>query len=266
MSNAVYDFYEGELPLLISVPHDGRELPDDIASRMTPAARQLPDTDWHVAELYAFARDMGASMICARYSRYVVDLNRPADDAALYPGQVATGICPAFTFAGDALYEDRAGVSAGEREARTERYWQPYHRCIERKLAELKSRHGFALLWDAHSIASEVPGLFDGQLPVLNLGTNKGQSCAADIEAALVQVAEDSDYTFVSNGRFTGGHITRYFGQPAAGIHAVQLELAQRSYMDEKTLRYDQQRATALRRVIRELLNTYIATAKKRCV
>ncbi len=262
MTDAVFNFDAGSSPLLISVPHDGREVPEDIAARMTASGRELPDTDWHVAQLYAFARDLGASMISARYSRYVVDLNRPADDAALYAGQVSTGICPARTFGGAAIYRDDDTVSAAERDARITRYWRPYHDRIARTLAELKAAHGYALLWDAHSIASEVPGLFDGELPVLNLGTNNGLSCAPQIEIELAQLAAASPYSSVCNGRFTGGYITRCFGQPGDRVHAVQLELAQRSYMDEKTLRYDQERAAALRRVLSAMLESCLQTAK----
>lgn len=258
----VFDFQEGDGPLLISVPHDGRDLPDDIDARMTPAGRELPDTDWHVAKLYDFAEDLGASILSARYSRYVVDLNRPVDDTALYAGQVSTGICPAKTFSGDALYIDAAEVTAEERRIRVARYWRPYHERIAQSLDALRDRFGYALLWDAHSIASRVPGLFDGELPVLNIGTNKGMSCPPELEIAVAKVAASSEYTAVCNGRFTGGYITRRYGKPQERQYALQLELAQRSYMDEKTLRYDKRRSAALRQVLREMLTATLKTAK----
>lgn len=263
MSDAIFELQQGESPLLISVPHDGRELPPEIAQRMTPAAQTLPDTDWHVARLYEFAQELGASIITARFSRYVVDLNRPPDDRALYPGQLATGICPAQSFDGARLYLDGNDVAPAEQRARIERYWRPYHAHITKLLDERRNTHGYALLWDAHSIASEVPGLFDGELPVLNLGTNKGLSCAREIETALTREAQASPYSAVCNGRFQGGYITRHFGRPAEQLHAVQLELAQRSYMDEKTLRYDSAASEKLQAVLRKLLQTFSDTAQQ---
>lgn len=264
MSEQPYHFRAGTAPLLVSIPHDGRDVPDAIAARMSAAGRALPDTDWHVARLYGFAASLGASVLCARYSRYVVDLNRPPDDGALYPGQVSTGICPARTFAGAAIYADGADVGADERERRIASYWRPYHERLDAELARIRDEFGYALLWDAHSIASRVPALFDGELPALNLGTFGGRSVAADLESALWQVAELAPYSAVLNGRFTGGYITRSRGDPARGVHAVQLELTQRCYMDENTLRYDEARAGALGETLRDLLRAFIESAHAR--
>lgn len=262
MSDDVLTFTEGTTPLLVSVPHDGRVMPPDITARMTAKGRAAPDTDWHVARLYDFVTDLGASVVTAQYSRYVVDLNRPPGDDPLYPGSATTGLCPEITFAGDAVYEDGHGVPARERQARVARYWRPYHQRIASTLAALRERHGYALLWDAHSIVSRAPRLFDGELPVLNLGTFGGRSCASPIETALTEVVSSADYSSVVNGRFTGGYITRHYGDPANHVHAVQLELAQRSYMDETTLRYDADRAARLAAVLRRLLETYRETAR----
>ncbi len=262
MSEAGYTLHLGTTPLLVSIPHDGRVVPADIELRMTPAGKALADTDWHVAQLYSFAAGIGASVITAGFSRYVVDLNRPAEDSALYSGQVSTGLCPAKTFAGEAIYQNDASVSAEERGLRIERYWRPYHDRISDTLTLLKEAHGYALLWDAHSIISEVPSLFEGELPVLNIGTFQGQSCSSEIEQDLVAVASRSPYSSVCNGRFTGGYITRHYGQPAEQVHAVQLELAQRSYMDEKTLRYDARRSAALVETLRELLLKFMQSGQ----
>lgn len=252
----------GSTPLLISVPHDGREIPHEILTRMTAAGQSIPDTDWHIAELYDFAAEIGASTVVADYSRYVVDLNRAADDAALYPGQVVTGLCPEQTFAGEALYKD-GGVGDAERLDRIQSYWLPYHNHIRDTLDALKSAHGFALLWDAHSIPSNVPRLFDGELPELNLGSNSSKSCAAGIEAAVAEVATDSDYSVVVNGRFKGGYITRHYGDPDNGIHALQLEIAQRAYMDESTGTIDGDRATALRDTLKKMLHRFRNAAQE---
>ncbi len=257
----VFDYYEGNLPLLISVPHDGRELPDEQRQRMTEAGLDLPDTDWHVAELYGFAREMGASMIVANYSRYVVDLNRPASDAAMYEGQVATGLCPQYTFAGEPLYQHDAAVPPEQIAARVDRYWRPYHDRLKATLSGMRATYGHALLWDAHSIASRVPRLFDGELPVLNLGTFDDMSCDVSISQALLGITEASPYEPVLNGRFKGGYITRHYGDPRGDVHAVQLELAQRSYMNESSRDFDDELASSLRGTLTQLLDAFVGGA-----
>jgi len=256
-------YEEGHLPLLISVPHDGRHIPEHIADDMTAAALKLPDTDWEVARLYEFARRIGAHRLIANYSRYVVDLNRPADDAALYPGQLATGLCPSHTFGGEPLYVEGRSVSADEQARRVERYWQPYHLRLAEELDRLRARHGVALLWDAHSIASRVPSLFDGQLPDLNIGTDDGRSCEPGVQAAIVAAAKRSSYSLAVNDRFRGGYITRRYGQPDAGVYAVQLELSQRCYLDERSLRYDAASAKRLSECIAAMLEAYLDCAKQ---
>ena len=258
----IFRFIRGEQPLLISVPHDGRNIPAEIESRMTDAGRAIPDTDWHVAELYDFACETGASMLIANYSRYVVDLNRSADDGVLYLGQVATGLCPQETFAGEPIYTEADGIKDAEKKRRVDTYWRPYHDCISNTLDALRSQHGYALLWDAHSIPGRVPRLFDGQLPALNLGSNESRSCAESVEQAVAAVAEDSPYSSVLNGRFKGGYITRHYGDPDNHIHALQLEIAQRAYMDENSLQFDTAKAAALRVTLRTMLQTYRGAAK----
>ena len=252
----VFSFHEGTSPLLISVPHDGIHLPVDIRDRMTAAGAALPDTDWHVAELYSFARELGASMIVAKYSRYVVDLNRAANDDALYPGQVATGLCPLQTFAGEEIYAG-SGVDDKEMQQRTEAYWQPYHDKLSHTLSTLRERHGHALLWDAHSIASMVPRLFDGELPELNIGTDNGRSCAASLTESVAAVADASPYSYVVNGRFMGGYITRHYGRPESDVHAMQLEIAQRVYLDEATTNFDVRKGSLLRGTLRPMLDVF---------
>ena len=259
----VFDFREGKSALLVSIPHDGRKLAPGQANRMTAAGRALPDTDWHVRELYSFAADLGASVIAANYSRYVVDLNRPSSDEALYENQLASGLCPHKTFAGKDIYLGGETVNAGEQEARIPRYWQSYHDRISETLDNIRERRGHALLWDAHSIAREVPLLFDGVLPDLNIGTNGSLSCAATITGAVSSAASASPYSSVVNGRFRGGYITRNYGMPDNGIHAMQLELTQHNYMDEKNLSYDAGRAVRLVDTIKNMLQAFEAAAKR---
>ena len=255
---ASYTFHKGELPLLISVPHDGRRLSSDMRGAMSELGSSLPDTDWHVTKLYEFVRDLGASMLTANFSRYVVDLNRPADDTALYAGQVATGLCPLKTFDGEDIYSGEVTVDT---EHRINSYWRPYHDKIEATLTELCATYGYALLWDAHSIKSRVPSLFDGELPTLNLGTWDGRSCGRAIADAVVHAATSGPYDAVLNARFKGGYITRNYGHPAQNVHAIQLEIAQRAYMDEATTAYDAGKASQLRDCLKEMLDAFTKTA-----
>ncbi len=262
--NVCFEFREGDSPLLISVPHDGRSIPADIARQMTPAALSIPDTDWYVAQLYGFCKELNVSMIVANYSRYVVDLNRSASDAALYEGQVSTGLCPAKTFAGADIYQDGKAVSDAEKERRVADYWQPYHDQLDRRLQQLKKQFGYALLWDAHSIPSQVPSLFPGELPALNLGTNNGNSCPKQVRDAVAEIARSSSYSTAIDGRFRGGFITRNYGSPEKNQYAIQLELAQRSYMDEDSCTYDGPSAAQLTQTLRAMLLTFLAVSKPR--
>jgi len=250
-----HTLHRGIAPLLISLPHDGTQLPDDIAARLTPAARRVPDTDWHVSRLYAFARELGASVLVPAFSRYVDDLNRPPDDTSLYPGRNTTGLCPVTQFSGEHLYTNGDEPGADEIRARVERYWRPYHAALIEEIARIRAQHGRVLLWEGHSIRSVVPFLFDGTLPDLNLGTADGTSCSADVQRRVMDVVHaQRDYAFVLNGRFKGGYITRHYGRPDEGVDAVQLELAQANYMDETTFAYDEREAAKLQAVIRRML------------
>ncbi len=223
----------GASPLVVSIPHSGTFLPEDIAGQLTEEAHRLADTDWHVDRLCQFLRDLDVTVLAATHSRYVVDLNRPPDGALLYPGQNETALCPTKTFSGKELYKPNRAPDQKEIQRRREKYWQPYHQALQRELQRLKTLHGHVFLWDAHSIADQVPTLFEGNLPDLNFGTNEGQSCDEALSAQLMSVANDQDkYSAVLNGRFKGGYITRHNGDPAKGIHAVQLELSWATYMD----------------------------------
>ena len=231
-----FRFRQGTRPLLISMPHVGTHVPPALAARLTDEARQVPDTDWHLERLYDFADELGASVLVATHSRYVIDLNRPPDGASLYPGQSVTGLCPVDTFDDTPLYANPADVP-GEAEIaeRRDAIWQPYHARLAEELARIRAQHGVAALWDAHSIRSVLPRYFDGKLPDLNLGTGKGISCDPALAQTLLGIAESATgYTGVLNGRFTGGYITRNYGNPAQNVHAVQLEMTQSSYMQEK--------------------------------
>ena len=249
----------GRTPLIVSLPHAGTGIPPELRSRLTPAAQTLADTDWHVERLYAFARAAGAAWLEARVSRYVIDLNRPPDDAALYPGQLSTGLCPVASFAGAALYRGAAPLPTEVAERRA-RYWDPYHATLQALIADAKARHGFALLLDAHSIRSVVPRLFAGRLPDINLGTHDGRACDPAIATRLMaRLARQATFSHVLNGRFKGGYITRAYGQPQTMVHALQIELAQSAYMDEEAMSYATARAAPLQALLYELVAELLA-------
>jgi N-formylglutamate deformylase len=236
---------EGNCPLLISVPHAGTLIPAEIKERMAPEALFLPDTDWFVDKLYGWATVLGATLISTPWSRYLVDLNRPSDDSPLYD-QPGTSLVPDTTFCGHPIYRDGEKPGAEEVEKRVNLYWRPYHELLTELLAAMKERHGYAILLDGHSIRSKLPGLFEGELPELNLGTNEGKSAARGLCDRAWQVLEASSFEAVRDARFTGGYITRNYGRPEEGVHAVQLEIAQRAYMQEFPPHWESARAEKL--------------------
>jgi len=256
----LFTLVSGSTPLLVNIPHAGLGLSPGLAGRLTPHAARLADTDWHVEKLYAFATQLGAGLMVATQSRYVVDLNRDPDGKALYPGADNTELCPTGGFDGAPLYRDGQAPTPAEVTERATRYWRPYHARLAAELEAIRVRHGFAILLDGHSIISEAPRFFAGKLPDLNLGTNEGKSCAPDLATAAYGVlSEAKGFTHIHNGRFKGGYITRQYGRPVDGLHALQLEMAQSCYMDEADLeRWDPQRAAPLEAVLRRLVETLL--------
>ena len=256
----VYTLHRGERPLLVSVPHTGTAIPVDQQPRYTEQALAVEDTDWFLAELFDFVRALGASLIVPRHSRYLIDLNRPPLDAPMYPGVNNTGLCPTQSFQGVPLYLEARAPDAAEIDRRRETYWRPYHDALAAELARLKAAHGHAVLFDGHSIKSELPWLFDGRLPDLNLGTADGASCSPTLRAALGAVlGKQTLFTHVVDGRFKGGHITRHYGRPSSGVQAVQLEMCWRCYMQEAPpFRIDPARAAALQPLLRALVQALL--------
>ena len=257
----VFTLHRGRLPLLVSVPHAGRVIPADQRHRYVDRALVVEDTDWHLERLWAFVVDAGASLLVPHHSRYLIDLNRPVEDTPMYPGRNNTGLLPACFFTGEPLYRQGLEPDAAERRRRIDRYWLPYHAALREEVERLRTAHGHAVLFDAHSIRSELPWLFEGRLPGFNLGTVDGASCASTLRADLVAVlgrhAPADDH--VVDARFKGGHITRHYGRPDRGIHAVQLEMCWRTYMDEAAMAWDDRRAAAVRPLLENLVSAMLA-------
>ena len=250
-----FELHQGTIPLLISLPHNGVEIPDAIREQLKPFAHSAPDTDWFVDQLYAFAKDTGASILKPRYSRYVIDLNRSPDDVSLYPGQNTTGLCPLSAFSGEAIYLEERTPSNNDIVQRRAHYWQPYHNALHAEIHRLKQQHGKALLWEGHSIQPELPFLFQDRLPDFNLGTASGASfpdiMLLEVESIL---CDQSQYSWVSNGRFKGGYITRHYAQPDERIYAFQLELSQSVYMDETMTTFDAEKAAPVQVLIEQMM------------
>ena len=257
----IYTLHRGHLPLVVSLPHVGVELPCDQRWRYVERAFGVEDTDWHLEKLYDFVRELGASMIVPRYSRYLVDLNRPIEDTPMYPGMNNTELCPTRFFTGDLLYRDGSAPDSAETDRRIQHYWRPYHDALRAELDRLRKLHGHAILFDGHSIKSELPWLFDGRLPDLNLGTVNGASCAPQLRSALARVlASQSRYSQVADGRFKGGHTTRHYGDPDHEVHAIQLEMCWSCYMQESApYAYDPRLAGRVQPVLRQLIETMLA-------
>jgi N-formylglutamate deformylase len=248
-----YDLVTGSIGMLISMPHNGQLIPDSIASNMTLAGHQVPDTDWYMDKLYDFAQDLGISIIKPKYSRYVIDLNRNIDGINLYPGANSTELCPTTAFDLSPLYLSGQEPDEAEVQRRIDGYWQPYHQALKNTLAEMKARYGKVVLLDAHSILSKVPRFFEGQLPDFNFGSANGESCSAELINKVAQL-DLSPYSTVVNGRFKGGYITRGYGRPADNIHAVQLELSQHTYMDEPSDQYNQEKAAKVKEKLQDFV------------
>jgi N-formylglutamate deformylase len=262
----------GRAPLVVSLPHTGTGIPEEIERRLVSAWLARKDTDWWIDRLYDFAADLDATVVHTGLSRTVIDVNRDPSGLSLYPGQATTELCPATTFDGESLYN--AGERPGEPETAERRalYFEPYHRALADEIARLRGSHGHIVLYDCHSIRSVIPRLFDGELPHFNIGTNGGASCDPELERLLAGRCAATPFSTVVNGRFKGGWITRRYGRPADGVHAVQMELACRAYMDEPSdvtpetwpAPYEPKRAARMRDILEDLLAAALAFAQEK--
>jgi formiminoglutamase len=262
---------EGDAPLIVAFPHAGTDIPGEIERTLVSPWLARRDADWWVDQLYDFALDFGATTVRTAISRTVIDVNRDPSGASLYPGQATTELCPTTTFDGEPLYHPGKAPHAEEITERRARYFEPYHQALTDEIARLRARHGLVVLYDAHSIRSVIPRLFVGELPVFNIGTNDGATCNCRLTAAVEAACDASGLPRVTDGRFKGGWTTRRYGDPTAGVHAIQMELACRGYMDEPRERptpdngpspYDPARAAPLRAVLTTILGACLAFAQ----
>lgn len=253
-----------DAPLILSMPHVGLRIPERMRALFTDRALELEDTDWWIDRLYDFGGELGATVIRATVSRYVIDVNRDPGGASLYPGQATTELCPTTTFDGVPLYRDGAAPSPGEIDRHRRPCHAAYHEALSAEIVRLRRLHPRIVLYDCHSIRSVVPRLFDGELPVFNIGTNGGSSCSPEAQGIVTRAcAEAAGYGHVVNGRFRGGWITRHHGDPGNGVHAIQMELAQRAYLaaEAPPWSYDPVRADRVRAVLKPMLRSLAAWA-----
>ena len=252
----------GPSPLILSMPHPGTGLPSEVEAALNERGRLVEDTDWHMREVYAFAERFQPTIVEAQLSRYVIDLNRDPSGVSLYPGQATTELVPMTTFDGAPIWD--VPPDAAEIERRRAAYFQPYHDALAAEIDRVKAAHGYAVLWDCHSIKSVIPRLFPGTLPTLNLGTNSGKSCDPSLLKIAAEFAGSSPFSAVVDGRFKGGWITRHYGRPEEGVHAIQMEIAQSAYLTEEAApwRFDEQRAQRLQRWLSDVLEVVLDQAR----
>lgn len=254
-----YDVIQGDSPLLVSMPHSGLHLTPQVARTLVPEALALPDTDWHIPQLYNFLEAMGVSVVKANYSRYVIDLNRPEDNKPLYAGKT-TGLFPHILFNEKSMFKPGTLEDKAHQQSCITHIWQPYHQRLTAELARIKQKFGYAILFDAHSIPAQVPMFFDGTLPDFNMGTNNGAACSPKLLKAAEQAIAATAYTQVSNGRFKGGYITRSHGKPGDNIHAFQLELSQATYMhNDGSFNLDDNKCAQVRPQLKALIEALVS-------
>jgi formiminoglutamase len=262
----------GEAPLVVSFPHTGTDIPPEIETRLISPWLARKDADWWIERLYDFAADLGATLVRTTISRTVIDVNRDPSGASLYPGQATTELCPTTTFDGEPLYREGRDPDAAEVARRRADYFEPYHAALAAELERLRAAHGRVVLYEAHSIRSHVPRLFEGELPNFNIGTNSGASCDLALVGPVEAACEASGFSWVTNGRFKGGWTTRHYGRPDDGVHAIQMELACRGYMDEPEGApepgawpppYDPDRARFMQGALTHVLNACLDFARR---
>lgn len=260
-----FEVKQGSSPVIIGLPHTGTNVPDDIWARLNDNGRILADTDWHIHKLYDGLLE-NATTVRATFHRYCIDANRDPEGVSLYPGQNTTTLIPTTDFDGLAIWKEGEEPNSDDIQDRLSRFHKPYHDAFAAEIERVKNIHGIAIVYDCHSIRSHIPFLFEGTLPDFNIGTDMGKTCAAEIEAIAVDVtSKASGYSSILNGRFKGGWTTRYYGQPQNRVHAIQMELAQKTHLTSESLpfAYDEAKAERLRIHLKTLLQRIEDVAAK---
>jgi formiminoglutamase len=252
-----FEVFPGDSPVILGMPHGGTWLPDAVTARLNANGRLLADTDWHIAQLYDGLLP-GATVVQATFHRYLIDANRDPGGVSLYPGQNTTGLCPLTDFDGLPIWAEGQEPGADDIATRRGGFHAPYHAALAEQIDRVRARHGVAILYDCHSIRSTIPFLFPGVLPVFNIGTADGTTCAPAITEALHSACAGSGLETVLNGRFKGGWTTRHYGHPEDGAHAIQMEIAQSAYLTAETApwAFDDAGAARLRAVLGPVLTT----------
>lgn len=260
----VFEIEQGSSPLILSFPHTGTHVPEAIWNRLNDNGKRLADTDWHVHRLYAGLVD-GATTVRATFHRSVIDANRDPGGHSLYPGQNTTGLVPETDFDGLAIWHEGQMPGEDEIAERLVTFHRPYHAALAAEIERVKALHGVAIVYDCHSIRSHIPYLFEGKLPDFNIGTDSGKTCAALVEQTTLSIASEAPgYHAVLNGRFKGGWSTRHYGRPADNVHAIQMELAQSTYLksEDQPFDYDEEKAEHLRLHLKAILNGIVEVAQ----
>jgi N-formylglutamate deformylase len=255
------DVIQGHGPIILGLPHTGTYFPDDIRTCLNVRGQELADTDWHIEKLYE-ALLPGVTTVRATFHRYVIDANRDPSGASLYPGQNTTGLVPLTDFDGHAIWT--LLPDGADTERRRLLYHAPYHAALAAEMERVHAEHGVAILYDCHSIRSRIPFLFDGVLPDFNIGTNNGTTCAAVIETSVLDICSAAEgFSSILNGRFKGGWTTRHYGQPDKNWHAIQMELAQSTYLNAETApwNYDEKKSALVRVHLTKILSTLATVA-----
>jgi N-formylglutamate deformylase len=259
----------GTAPLIVSLPHTGTDIPAGYLDAFVSPWLARRDADWWIDKLYDFATYLDATIVHTAISRSIIDVNRDPSGVSLYPGQATTELVPLTTFDGESLYRDgRTSIAADDLETRRKTYFDPYHEALAAEVSRLRTLHSNVVLYDCHSIRSVIPRLFEGELPHFNLGTNSGASCDPRFTEAITKICSAAPFSFVANGRFRGGYITRHYGQPEHGVHAIQMELACRGYMIDPPAPvteanwptpYDSEFNAPMRAALTDILTTCVA-------
>lgn len=261
MSFKVINPTQNKVPILVSVPHAGITIPEELKAKYKPAMiSAIDDTDYYVDRLYEFVSSLGITMVVADISRWVIDLNRSAENAPLYnDGRVITSLCPTTNFNDDHIYIDQ-GPSEAEVNQRKSVYYYPYYDQIRLELTKLQREFKHVLFFDAHSIRQHVPGIRKEKFPDLILGDVDGTSADTKIISTAIDALSKAKLSLDHNHPFKGGNLTRTFGHPEKNIHGLQLEMAKNVYMNDLETSYHEARANHIQITLTILFENLIDT------